>query len=188
MASFVPRPIRLKSGETITLRNSHPDDALAFLAYAKRIMGEGFHSVTEPEEFNISEAQERAWIQGLLDNPSALMVVAEHQGQIIGEINFQALAQRRLQHTGNLAMSVHHAWRRKGIGLLLLQTLLDWASAHPHLEKVSLSVVATNDKAINLYRKLGFQMEGNRPREVKFGPGHYADVYLMYAFVKPTSP
>lgn len=188
MATLPSRTLPLPNGHTITLRSAVPNDALAFLGFARQIMGEGFHSVTEPEEFNVTEEQERSWIQGLNDNPNALMIVAEHQGQIVGELNFQGPHQRRIRHTGNLAMSVHRDWRRQGIGRLLLETLLAWATQHPEIEKVNLAVIATNTKAIRLYEQLGFQVEGKRPREVRFAPDHYADVLLMYKYVKPISP
>jgi ribosomal protein S18 acetylase RimI-like enzyme len=39
------------------------------------------------------------------------------------------------------------------------------------------------NKAMGLYRKLGFVEEGRRPRELKLGPEHYIDEILMYRFV-----
>jgi RimJ/RimL family protein N-acetyltransferase len=64
-----------------------------------------------------------------------------------------------------------------------MQTLIEWAEAHPGIEKLTLGVFATNTRAIALYRKLGFAEEGRQPREVKFGPDDYVDLLLMYRFV-----
>jgi RimJ/RimL family protein N-acetyltransferase len=55
---------------------------------------------------------------------------------------------------------------------------------NPIIEKVSLDVFATNHGAIRLYKRLGFVKEGLRPKEIKFGPGRYADGLTMYKFVK----
>jgi RimJ/RimL family protein N-acetyltransferase len=70
-----------------------------------------------------------------------------------------------------------------GMGTLLLQALIDWAEAHPAIEKLSLAVLATNTAAIGLYRRFGFIEEGRRPREVKLGPDEYVNDVLMYRFV-----
>ncbi len=66
----------------------------------------------------------------------------------------------------------------------MLQTLLDWASVNPLIDKVCLEVFATNETAIRHYKKLGFVEEGLRPNDIKLGPGRYVDTVAMYRFVK----
>jgi len=63
--------------------------------------------------------------------------------------------------------------------------MLDWAAAHPLIEKVGLSVFSTNERAIALYRRLGFKEVGRSPRHYKLGPDKYADNVIMVKFVKP---
>jgi hypothetical protein len=41
----------------------------------------------------------------------------------------------------------------------MIEALLDWAAAHPVLEKVELGVFATNERARALYRRIGFVEE-----------------------------
>ncbi len=65
----------------------------------------------------------------------------------------------------------------------MLKTLLDWAEKNPLIEKVGLSVFATNTDASRLYRRLDFVEEGRRAKEIKFGPGEYVDEVLMGRFV-----
>ncbi len=74
-------------------------------------------------------------------------------------------------------------WRSKGIGTALLHTLIEWTEANPFIEKLGLGVFITNEKAIRLYRKLGFMEEGWRPKELKLSPEHYMDDISMYRFV-----
>jgi RimJ/RimL family protein N-acetyltransferase len=49
---------------------------------------------------------------------------------------------------------------------------------------VSLAVLATNERAIAVYKKLGFVEEGRRIKEIKIGPSQYIDDVLMYKMVK----
>jgi ribosomal protein S18 acetylase RimI-like enzyme len=80
-------------------------------------------------------------------------------------------------------MGVLAEYRSQGIGQALLETLLSWAQARGGIEKVCLSVHADNQRAISLYKKLGFEVEGIRKRETCFGPGQYADAVLMAKFL-----
>ena len=52
------------------------------------------------------------------------------------------------------------------------------------IEKVALSVFATNQLAIGLYKKMGFLEEGCRIREIRIADEKYVDDILMYRFVK----
>ena len=74
-------------------------------------------------------------------------------------------------------------WRGQGVGTALLETFLQWAAENPLIEKISLDVFATNEKAIGLYKKLGFIEAGLKPREIKRGPGQYVDALSMFRFV-----
>lgn len=70
------------------------------------------------------------------------------------------------------------------IGTALLQSVIDWAKENPVIEKVALGVLATNQPAIGLYKKMGFLQEGREIRAVKIADGKYVDMILMYSFVK----
>lgn len=82
-------------------------------------------------------------------------------------------------------MSVLKEFRNKGVGRALIEVILTWAQTHPTIEKVGLAVLATNERAIYLYKSLGFVEEGRRIKEIKIGSNNYVDDILMYKFVKP---
>jgi RimJ/RimL family protein N-acetyltransferase len=46
------------------------------------------------------------------------------------------------------------------------------------LQRVELDVMASNEKAIALYQKFGFQIEG-RKRKARFIDGNYEDTIIM---------
>jgi RimJ/RimL family protein N-acetyltransferase len=45
-------------------------------------------------------------------------------------------------------------------------------------------VFANNERAIALYNKSGFEIEGNCPKDMKMEDGTYIDSILMYKIVK----
>lgn len=183
--STIPNTIiQLKDNREVTIRSARPEDAAALLEHAHAIFAEREFVLSTLDDFHMTEETEAAWIQMNLDDPGKVAIVAESDGKIIGLLNFYSEERKRVRHHGELGMSVHKAWRDKGVGRALLRTLIAWAEQHPVLEKVCLQVFATNTRAIALYTSLGFREEGRQVRDVKLESGEYVDVFLMGRFVK----
>ena len=111
------------------------------------------------------EGQEREWIAEHAERPCYLMIIASDSpvpgaGEVLGRVAFRNGNRRKLAHHGTFGIGVHGAWRGRGVGTALIAALLDWAGAHPTLEKVCLGVFAENAGAIRLYRRMGFVKEG----------------------------
>jgi RimJ/RimL family protein N-acetyltransferase len=184
MGSISPRDYPLKRGGAGLVRAGTPDDAAATSALVLSVMRESAFSITEPDEFQPTEEQERDWIRVYAEDPASLLLVAEADGSVVGMLDFRAETRRRLAHTGSFGISVAAEWREQGVGTALIQTLLEWARVNPQIEKVCLGVLGGNERAIHVYQKLGFVEEGRRPGQIKMSAGHYVDEILMYRLVK----
>jgi RimJ/RimL family protein N-acetyltransferase len=182
MASIPTRTFTDRTGQEFVIRTAQPDDAAAVLTYIRPVAEDTEFFVLTPDEFPTEEA-ERTWIQGYVDHPGKILLLAEAEGTIIGNVNFEVGPHQRISHRGNLGIAVVKQWRGRGVGTALLLVLLEWADSNPVIEKVCLDVFATNDTAIRLYRKLGFDEEGRRIKDVKRGPDHYVDTVTMCQFV-----
>ncbi len=68
-----------------------------------------------------------------------------------------------------------------GIGKNFLQLSIDWADAND-IKKMALHVLETNDKAIRLYEKLGFEVEGLLKNDKILSDGHYYHTVVMGRF------
>lgn len=66
------------------------------------------------------------------------------------------------------------AFRGKGYGTEGLTLLLQYAFRELNLHRVGLDVISYNQSAINLYERLGFQLEGRR-RQAVWREGRYFD-------------
>lgn len=167
----------------ILIRPAKPDDAEALIAHAESVMAENIYSLTEPGEFQMPIAQEREWIRRQNENPNYFLRVAEVSGALVGMIHLSNGHRRRIAHTSEFGMSVSRPFRNQGIGRLLIQSLLDWARENTTIEKISLKVHGDNDRAIHLYKNLGFVEEGCLKKEIKYGPNQYVDVLILSKFV-----
>jgi len=61
---------------------------------------------------------------------------------------------------------------------VLMQTAIERARAQPGLLQIHLAVVSENERAIALYRALGFESYGREPRALHVN-GRYLDEELM---------
>ncbi len=184
MATTEPRIFPAKTGESIVVRTAVPDDARALLSFLHAAAATTDQIATQADEFPTTEDEERATVERLLVNDAGLCLLATHEDRVIGNLSFAAKPRRRMRHAGSLGMLVHHSWRGRGVGMGLLQVLLDWARTHSTIEKVCLSVFDSNSAALALYRKTGFLEEGRRRGQAKLGPDRYVDEVLMGLWVK----
>ena len=169
-----------KDGKAFSIRQPKADDAEAIIAYAQLIFASTDQVLTTPEEYNMTVAQERSWINRPLQEASTLILIATLDSQIIGLLDFTAKPKKKIAHTGEFGVSVHPDHRRAGVGRALIQTLLAWANENTQIEKVILNVFASNRDAISLYKALGFVEECRQINAIKQPSGEYIDLIQMY--------
>ena len=63
-------------------------------------------------------------------------------------------------------------------GKIMLKTILDMARNLGY-EQAELEVAAGNERAISLYKNLGFEKYGVFPNNMKYANGQYTDSYWM---------
>lgn len=68
-----------------------------------------------------------------------------------------------------------------GIGKKLLELSIDWADTIG-IEKMTLNVVGTNDKAMEIYKRMGFEIEGTLKNDRRHADGRYYDTVMMGRF------
>ena len=169
----------LKNGKKCILRSVEPEDAGRMIAYMKRMLGETPYLLRSPEEFDYSVEGEAEVLRRRRDDPRALMILAEMDGEIIAVSDVTPMGTKsRTLHRSVLGMSVRQDYWRLGIGSAMMERLIDHAR-QSGFEQIELEVVSVNQRAIGLYVKYGFQVYGTRPHGIKYADGSYADDYLM---------
>lgn len=159
-------------------------DALPLLALKREILDEREWFITLPEELTVTLDEQVAFVREVRDAPNSIVLVARRErGQVVGAVTLLGGVLARTRHTARLEILVSPAHRGRGIGRALMQAAIEWAEANPVLEKIGLSVFATNERAIALYRSMGFVEEGRRPREYRLEDGSWRDDLLFYRFV-----
>lgn len=196
------RLVRVKGG-TCIVRSAVIEDAAAMMEHRQRMVGSSPFQLSEAGD-GMSLEEQRTYIRERTANAGDLLLVAEAAGsvgggaggsggdgrgaassEIIGTLSFSAGKRRKIAHQGTFGIDVDAAWRGRGVGSAMIEAMLDWGAAHSTIEKISLGVYATNERARALYRRLGFVEEGRSIMFFRDGPGVYADDIHMSMWVKP---
>ncbi|NEU05397.1 MULTISPECIES: GNAT family N-acetyltransferase [Clostridium] len=123
-------------------------------------------------------------IEGIVNNLSDNdhMIVAEIQEddvlKVVGVANLSVNKSNRVRHSASIGIMIRREYQGKGIGRTLMENLIDLADNWLMLVRAELGVFTDNEKAINLYKSLGFEIEGKRKYAV-IKNGKYEDEYIM---------
>jgi L-phenylalanine/L-methionine N-acetyltransferase len=110
--------------------------------------------------------------------------VADISDKVVGIVSVR-VGTGRESHVGDIAMAVHDKYQGQGIGKMLLLTVIDLADNWLNLVRLGLDVYTDNERALRLYKKFDFEIEG-RKRLDAFRTGSYIDSYMM-ARLRPRS-
>ena len=165
-------------GHELLLRCAREEDAQRLLDYLKTTSGETRFLIREPDEVTMTQEDERRFIRRQNESASDVMLLAFYDGEFAGNASLMGMGPSRYRHRAGVAIALYQAYTGLGIGRAMMEALLAIAREHG-IEQVELEVVADNARAIALYKKLGFEVYGTMPRNMKYRDGTYADVYWM---------
>ncbi|MCG3159042.1 MAG: L-amino acid N-acetyltransferase AaaT [Acidobacteria bacterium] len=106
------------------------------------------------------------------------ILVAVVDGEVVGLIGLHAKTRPRINHIGEIGMSVRDDWQGKGVGSAMMRAVVDLADKWLNLKRLELTVYTDNEPAIALYRKFGFEVEGTM-RQSAFRDGEFVDAHMM---------
>ncbi|MBL7200004.1 MAG: GNAT family N-acetyltransferase [Anaerolineae bacterium] len=153
-------------GRRLLIREAGGSDAGPVLAYIDRISRETTFLTFGPGEFLLTREEESAYFEKCRRTENALYLLAFLKGTIVGTLTFQAGPRPRVRHAGEMGISVLKEHWGIGIASLLIDALLEWAKDGEIVKKIDLRVRADNDRAIALYRRKGFVVEGRLKKEI----------------------
>jgi len=96
----------------------------------------------------------------------------------VGHIGLAIATNPRRRHSASVGMAVRDDHAGAGLGDSMMRAVLDLADNWLALRRIELTVFADNDRAIRLYERTGFEVEG-RLRDYAFRDGAYRDVLSM---------
>lgn len=166
------------NGHDLLLRNATEEDAQMLIDCLKTACGETRFLAKEPEEITFTIEDERAFIRGQNSSENSIMLLGFLDGEYVGNCSLMGAGTARSRHRVNLGIALLQKYTGMGIGRVMIEKLISVARDNG-IEQIELEVVADNERAISLYKKLGFEILGTFPKNMKYKDGTYADAYWM---------
>ncbi len=171
------------NGLHYTIRSAAVADAKDLSEVRLQIDGETENLDREKGEAFIDIPGFEQIIQTDTANPRNLFLVAEAGERIVGFSRCEGNPLKRFAHKVEFGVCVLKDFWGYGIGKNLLTESIAWADS-TGITKVSLNVLETNDKAIALYKKLGFEIEGVLKNDKLLSDGKYYNTLMMGRFIE----
>ena len=164
---------------TITIRRANPKDAAAYAQFMS-------HPDVYAGLMQLPFTDEDVWRSKLADGcgpgKTDLLLAAELHGEVVGSAGLHpvGLALRR-RHALTLGISVAPQAQGQGVGTALMEAMCNYADNWIGALRIELTVYTDNERALALYRKFSFEIEGTF-KGYAMRNGQYADSHSMARF------
>ncbi|KGA97415.1 GNAT family acetyltransferase [Alkalihalobacillus alcalophilus ATCC 27647 = CGMCC 1.3604] len=111
------------------------------------------------------------------NDSNSLFLVADVDDKIVGFIRAKGNNLKRTSHRIEFGVAVLKEFWGYSIGKNLLTEMINWADSSG-IRKISLQVLETNQKAIKLYKSLGFKIEGVLKEDKQLTNGYYNTILM----------
>jgi ribosomal protein S18 acetylase RimI-like enzyme len=145
-------------GLEVTIRPARQDDIAGIVGIIRQVAAEGTYIEAE------SVAQQLDYEDTLMRHnefESRVFFVATVEDEVVGWVHLDVPEIDKLRHTAEITVGLVDAYRGHGIGTLLIERGLEWASEEG-LAKVYNSFPATNQEAIDFFERRGGEIEAAR--------------------------
>lgn len=169
------------NGKKVLLRSAKEDEAEArmLIDYLKTVSRETDFLLCYPDEIKYTMEQEMAFIKDANEAKGKMLILAFVDGEYAGNCSFNRPAPgRRADHRVDVGIALFERYTGAGLGRLMMKRLLEKAKEEG-FEQAELTVVEGNDRALHLYKSLGFKECGRIPNANRYDDGTYSDDIRM---------
>lgn len=167
------------TSDPFIVRAANPADAAALLDLRLRLDAETEFMMLEPGERSASLAETETELARIEACPNSVIFVAQAEAgpELAGYLSAEGGPYRRNRHVAWVVLGVRRRYAGRGIGMALLRQVEVWVIG-AGIHRLELTVMAYNHRAIGLYRRMGFQIEGIRRQAMRVS-GRFVDEYMM---------
>ncbi len=160
----------------ISIRERTADDAEMFYDFITKLDNETDYMLYEKGERIITSEIIRSNTENIIKDGN-FCVIALDENIIAGYLIAVREKYIRTKHVASLVIGILEEYCGKGIGYEMFNHLFKWSGTNG-VRRLELLVIAENIRAINLYKKVGFRIEGVR-ENATYKDGKYYDEYYM---------
>lgn len=169
----------LKNGTEALLRNGDEADGNAAFEVFNLTHEETDFLLSYPDENSYDPEQEGRFLQEKAESDDEIEIVAVIDGKIAGMAGIEAVGRKdKVKHRADFGISVLKEFWGLGLGRALAEACIRCAKEAGY-EQLELNAVADNERAISLYKSLGFVEFGRNPKGFKSRLSGFQEVVYM---------
>lgn len=171
--------ILLKNGKEAVIRNGDASDGDTVFKVFHRTHEETDYLLSYPDENSLDPEQEAQFLKEKTESSDETELVAVVDGVIAGTAGIESVGRKyKVEHRAEFGISVLKAYWGMGLGKALTEACIQCAKDAGY-RQLELNVVAENDRALSLYRSLGFVEFGRNPRGFRSRMTGYQELVYM---------
>ena len=175
--------ITIKDGRSLTIRSAEEKDAETMLDFIRKTAEETHYLIRYPEEIITDLEREKEIINDTLASEDSVWFTAFDKEKAVGNCSISRRRNHiKLRHRCDFAISIEQDYWGLGLGTILMEKACEKAR-EMGFEQMELGVYADNERAIALYKKMGFEEMGRNLRAYRLKDGTYIDEINMIKFL-----
>ncbi|WP_342746169.1 GNAT family protein [Paenibacillus donghaensis] len=170
----------------VVIRELTVEDAPKLTALREQLDRETSFMLMEPGERQVTLKQVEDMLDSYDGSDNSLMIGAEAEGRLTGYLSVQGGKARRNRHSAHIVVGILQEAQGIGIGSAFFERMDTWAVAQG-IVRLELTVMAHNERALRLYQKSGFEIEGTKRKSLRVD-GRWVDEYYMGKLLPEQEP
>ena len=173
------KQIVLKDGRTAILRHGVESDGAAVFEQFNQTHGETDYLLSYPDENSFNAEQEGSFLKRKAESDNEVEIIALVDGRVVATAGVDAIgAKYKLRHRAEFGISVLKEYWGLGIGSAMLWEL-EQAARSRGIHQLELEMIEGNERAMSLYRKMGFSVMAEHPDSFILKDGSHRKAIFM---------
>lgn len=168
----------LKNRQEVILREAKKENAQAMIDFYNLVGGETDFLSFGKNEFKMALKDYEKLIESTEAENNSIILVATIDDKIVSIASITSNQKARYKHVGTFGIVISEQFCGLGLGRKIMDYLIEWANSNGITKKISLVTREDNDRAIALYKKVGFEEEGILKKE-NYINGVYYNTVMM---------
>ncbi len=171
--------IILKNGKEALIRNGDKADGAEVFEVFNLTHAQTDYLLSYPDENSFDPEQEARFLEEKTNSSNEAELIAVVDGKIAGTAGIEAVGKKdKVKHRAEFGISVLKEYWGLGLGKALTQACIQCAKDAGYAQ-LELNAAAENDRALSLYRNMGFEEFGRNPGGFKSRTAGYQELVYM---------
>lgn len=149
----------LKNGRKLIVKEAEEIEAKKLIRFISAVGNESKFLRLNANDYKIKALDEEKFIKICRESDNQTLLIGWVHNKIVAHLFFRSSILQRMMHIGEVGISVSKNNWGMGIGTSIMNSFIEWARRSKVIRIVRLRVHSDNNRAIAIYKKLGFTEE-----------------------------